>query len=88
MIRVLRRILGRARAQARAWSERQAAAAALRGLSDRELADIALTRADIPAVARGTYDDPREAIFAAREQARLKAEAEARAAVAVTRIAA
>jgi uncharacterized protein YjiS (DUF1127 family) len=41
-------------AQFKAWRSRQAALAELSGLSDRELADIGLTRQEIPtAVQRG-----------------------------------
>jgi uncharacterized protein YjiS (DUF1127 family) len=37
----------------RNWRERRAAAAELSSLSDRSLADIGLTRGDIPRVVRG-----------------------------------
>jgi len=37
----------------RSWRERRAATAELSSLSDRNLADIGLTRGDIPAAVRG-----------------------------------
>lgn len=79
MIRVLRRIAGRLRSRLRDWSDRRAAAAALATMSDRDLADLALCRNDLGNIARGTYDDPREAIFAQRDEARRAAEVRAQA---------
>lgn len=39
---------------------------ALNAMSDRDLADIGLSRAEIPAVVKGTYHDERAALYAAR----------------------
>ncbi|MGC2855696.1 DUF1127 domain-containing protein [Novispirillum sp. DQ9] len=39
---------------------------ALNAMSDRDLADIGLSRAEIPAVLDGTYEDQRGALYAAR----------------------
>lgn len=95
MIRVLRRIAGRIRNHLQARAANARAAAQLRGLSDRDLADMAINRADIVAIENGTYVDPRDAIFAARRVAATaraakaaRAEADARAAAAVHKIAA
>lgn len=38
-----------------AWHERQTVRGSLYALNDRELADIGITRADISAVANGSY---------------------------------
>lgn len=39
---------------------------ALNAMSDRDLADIGLSRAEIPAVVAGSYQDERAALFQAR----------------------
>lgn len=89
MIRALRRIAGRIRHHLQVRAANARAAAELRGLNDRDLADLALSRADIRAIEAGTYVDPRPAIFASRRAAaKARNEAEARAADAVRHIAA
>lgn len=45
-------------AQVRAWQESQTLARELGEMSDRELADIGLTRGDIASVCDGSYEDP------------------------------
>lgn len=42
-----------------AWRQRAHEADVLRSMSDRDLADLALTRADVERVISGTYVDPR-----------------------------
>lgn len=54
------------------WQERRAEQMVLRTMSDRGLADIGLTRGDVENVLSGSYDDPRDAIFAARAEARAR----------------
>lgn len=45
-----------------AWRQRAHEADILRSMSDRDLADLALTRADVERVIAGTYVDPRTKI--------------------------
>ncbi|WP_019644348.1 DUF1127 domain-containing protein [Novispirillum itersonii] len=54
------------------WQEERAEAYLLRTMSDRGLADIGLTRGDVDQVLNGAYEDPRDAIFAARAEARAR----------------
>jgi uncharacterized protein YjiS (DUF1127 family) len=46
-------------ARVRAWREREQARAELMSLDDRSLADIGLSRSDIPAVLSGEYQSSR-----------------------------
>jgi uncharacterized protein YjiS (DUF1127 family) len=48
-------ILARAAQALSAWSRRRRAAAELKALTDRELADLGLTRGDIGNVVRGAH---------------------------------
>ncbi|MBY0432443.1 MAG: DUF1127 domain-containing protein [Rhodospirillales bacterium] len=48
----------RVTAPLRRWAQARRLAEELYGLSDRDLADIGLTRGDVPAVAEGSYRDP------------------------------
>lgn len=54
------------------WQEQRAEQVLLRTMSDRGLADIGLTRGDVESVLNGSYEDPRDAIFAARAEARAR----------------
>lgn len=54
------------------WQEQRAESTLLRTMSDRGLADIGLSRGDVDRVLDGSYEDPRDAIFAARAEARAR----------------
>ncbi len=54
-LRAIGRVLGRAIAPLRAWSETRRTVAELEALDARTLADIGISRSDIPSVAAGLW---------------------------------
>lgn len=66
-------------ARYQAYRAKQREISELLAMDDRALADIAMTRGEVGAVARGEYIDPRPSVLAGRALVKAQQEAEQRA---------